>query len=200
MGNFTYDKVEHDFNSWNLTQGSASLSEYRIFLVLPASKTDPFRRGIDFGHSGRLSFFATYLNDFPKHIIFCFLSRLGLLAAITLQRNSRKELVSWATKETIRVIHFGGGPQHRQVKWHYLRTKYSSWEDIYNASRIHQLTQERNLYRPPLPSQTRQTPNLYSNSHPVPDPTTKSTSIDKFLSTSIGRGQVCTSPRSRSGI
>ncbi len=46
MGVFTYDKVEFDFNSWNLTRGSVSLSEDKIFYVLPATKTDPFRQEI----------------------------------------------------------------------------------------------------------------------------------------------------------
>ena len=45
MEEFTYDKVECDFNSWNLTWGPVSLSEDQLFLV-PASKTDPFRRGV----------------------------------------------------------------------------------------------------------------------------------------------------------
>ncbi len=46
MGEFTYNKVESDFSSWNLTRGSVSLSEDRLFLVIPFCKTDPFRRGI----------------------------------------------------------------------------------------------------------------------------------------------------------
>ena len=46
MGEFTYNNVESDFSSWNLTRGSVSLLEDRLFLVLPASKTDPFRRGV----------------------------------------------------------------------------------------------------------------------------------------------------------
>lgn len=46
MGEFTYNKVESDFSSWNLTRGSVSLSEDRLFLVIPSCKTDPFRRGI----------------------------------------------------------------------------------------------------------------------------------------------------------
>ncbi len=46
MGEFTYDKVESDFSSWNLTRGSVSFSEDRLFLVIPSCKTDPFRRGI----------------------------------------------------------------------------------------------------------------------------------------------------------
>ncbi len=46
MGDFTYDKVENDFSSWNLTRGSVSLSEDRLFLFIPSCKTDPFRRGV----------------------------------------------------------------------------------------------------------------------------------------------------------
>ena len=46
MGEFTYNKVERDFSSWNLTRGLVSFSEDRLFLVIPSCKTDPFRRGI----------------------------------------------------------------------------------------------------------------------------------------------------------
>ncbi len=46
MGEFTYDKVECDFNSWNLTRGSVFVLQDPLFFVFPASKTDPFRRGI----------------------------------------------------------------------------------------------------------------------------------------------------------
>lgn len=42
MEEFTYDKVECNFNSWNLTWGSLSFSENQFFLIFPASKTDPF--------------------------------------------------------------------------------------------------------------------------------------------------------------
>ena len=46
MGEFTYDEVESDFRSWHLTRGSISLQEDRLLLVLPASKTDPFRQEV----------------------------------------------------------------------------------------------------------------------------------------------------------
>lgn len=46
MGKFTYDKVESDFSSWNFTRGFVSLSEDRLFLVIPSCKTDPFRQGV----------------------------------------------------------------------------------------------------------------------------------------------------------
>ena len=46
MGEFTYDRIESDFSSWNLTQGSVSFSEDWLFLVILSCKTDPFRQGI----------------------------------------------------------------------------------------------------------------------------------------------------------
>ena len=46
IGKFTYDNIEPDFSFWNLTQGSVSLLEDRLFFILPASKTDPFCRGV----------------------------------------------------------------------------------------------------------------------------------------------------------
>ena len=42
MKKVTYDKVECDFNSWNLTQGSIYLLEDRLFFFFRASKTNPF--------------------------------------------------------------------------------------------------------------------------------------------------------------
>lgn len=42
IGKFTYDKVECNFNFWNLAQGSVSLSDDCFFFVFPALKTDPF--------------------------------------------------------------------------------------------------------------------------------------------------------------
>ena len=46
MGEFNYDEVDSDFSSWHLTRGSISLQEDRLVLVLPASKTDPFRQEV----------------------------------------------------------------------------------------------------------------------------------------------------------
>ena len=46
MGEFTYDKVVSNFSSWNLTRGSVSLLEDRLFLDIPSCKTNPFRRGV----------------------------------------------------------------------------------------------------------------------------------------------------------
>lgn len=46
MGEFTYDKLESNFISWNLTRGSVSLLEYWLLLVIPSCKTDPVRCGI----------------------------------------------------------------------------------------------------------------------------------------------------------
>lgn len=46
MGGFTYNKVKSNFSSWNLTRGSVSLSEDRLFLVIPFCKTDPFCREV----------------------------------------------------------------------------------------------------------------------------------------------------------
>lgn len=52
---------------------------------------------------------------FPQsyhHLLFT--NSAGALAAITLQRNPKKEFASWDTKETTRVIHFGRELQYRQ--------------------------------------------------------------------------------------
>lgn len=43
---FTIDKVECDFNSWNLTQSSVFLLLDQLFHVLSASITDPFYQRI----------------------------------------------------------------------------------------------------------------------------------------------------------
>lgn len=48
-GEFTYTQREAQdpsFGSWHLTRGSIRLEADKLYLSLPASKTDPFRRGI----------------------------------------------------------------------------------------------------------------------------------------------------------
>ena len=48
-GEFTYtirDLTDPSFESWHLTRKSVHLEADKLFLSLPASKTDPFRRGI----------------------------------------------------------------------------------------------------------------------------------------------------------
>lgn len=48
MGEFTWARGElnPDFRNWHITRGSVLLSDDRLQLSLPASKTDPFRQGI----------------------------------------------------------------------------------------------------------------------------------------------------------
>ena len=49
IGEFTYsikDREQEDFGDWFLTRRSVRLYDEYIELILPASKTDPFRRGI----------------------------------------------------------------------------------------------------------------------------------------------------------
>lgn len=48
MGEFTWARGElnADFQNWYITRGSVLLSEDRLQLSLPASKTDPFRQGV----------------------------------------------------------------------------------------------------------------------------------------------------------
>ena len=48
VGEFTYSSSDHDkadFNKWFLTRRSVALFKDHLELTLPASKTDPFRRG-----------------------------------------------------------------------------------------------------------------------------------------------------------
>lgn len=48
MGEFTWARGElnSEFQNWYITRGSVLLSEDRLQLSLPASKTDPFRQGV----------------------------------------------------------------------------------------------------------------------------------------------------------
>ena len=48
MGEFTWARGElnPDFRNWHITWGSVQLSDDRLQLSLPASKTDPFRQGV----------------------------------------------------------------------------------------------------------------------------------------------------------
>lgn len=48
MGEFTWARREltPDFRNWHMTRGSILLSDDRVQLSLPVSKTDPFRQGV----------------------------------------------------------------------------------------------------------------------------------------------------------
>ena len=48
MGEFAWARGElnADFQNWYITRGSVWLSEDRLQLSLPASKTDPFDKGL----------------------------------------------------------------------------------------------------------------------------------------------------------
>ena len=48
IGEFTWARGElnSEFQSWHITRGSVSLSEGRLQLSLPASKTDLFQQGV----------------------------------------------------------------------------------------------------------------------------------------------------------
>ena len=48
IGEFTWEENMwgDDFAQWHITRGSLLLSEDRLQLTLPASKTDPFRQGV----------------------------------------------------------------------------------------------------------------------------------------------------------
>ena len=54
---------------------------------------------------------------------------LELLAAITLQDNSKKEFAPWVTKEITWAIHFRGELQYLQDWCDYLKKKYNFWGD-----------------------------------------------------------------------
>jgi len=67
VGEFTYKQADRDlgptFSSWFLTKGSVTIraSERYMEVILPASKTDPFRKGIT------LTIAASYDNACPIH-------------------------------------------------------------------------------------------------------------------------------------
>ena len=93
MGEFTYNKVESEFSSWNLTKDSVFLSENRLFLIIPSCKTDP---------SGKRTIYI--YNSLKQITILYSLNMLRLLATIMLQRNFKQEFVLWDTKKIIQVI------------------------------------------------------------------------------------------------
>lgn len=62
-GEFTYtqkDTKEHDFALYHLTRNSVTFPEDKIYLHIPSSKTDPFRRGIT------ITVAATGERTFPR--------------------------------------------------------------------------------------------------------------------------------------
>ena len=129
IGEFTYDKVECDFNSWNLTRGSVSLSEDRLFLVLPASKTDLFRRGITLTISATtdeafaIKSLRNLFEQFPKphhHLLF-------FNSAGTYGRN----YVTKKLQEGIRVLGYEGN-----------YTGHSFWRGAATSARLAGLSEE----------------------------------------------------------
>ena len=114
MGEFTYDKVEREFSSWNLTRGSVSLSEDRLFLVILSCKTDPSGQG------------TTCLYNSLEQTITLYSSTMsGLLATIMLQGNFKKEFVLWDTKGIIQVIRSEGEQQRQQGWLGYRKKRYN---------------------------------------------------------------------------
>ena len=208
MGEFTYDKVECDFNSWNLTRGSVSLSEDRLFLVLPASKTDPFRRGVTLTISAAadeacaIKSLRNLFERFPKaHHQPLFSNLAGTFSRNYVTRKLQEGIRSWgyAGNYTGHSFRRGAATSARLAglseeeiqllgRWKsnsyrlYIKT-HPDW--IHSASRRHQRTQKTQPLQAPSPP-INPSPNLDSNPNPVPDPATKSRSVDKFLSTGIG--------------
>ena len=189
MGEFTYNKVESDFSSWNLTRGSVSLSEDRLFLVIPSCKTDPFRRGITLTISAASdeACVVTSLNNlftrFPKasnHPLFT--NHAG-----TFSRN----YVTRKLQEGIRALGYEGnytghsfrrgaatsarlaGLSEDEIqllgRWKsncyrlYVET-HPDW--IHNASRRHQLSRDTRLPLPRAPPR----PAIAPPSPPIPNP------------------------------
>ena len=135
MGEFTYNKVESNFSSWNLTRGSASLSEDRLFLVIPSCKTDPFCQGVTSTISAASdgAFAIKSLN-----ILFTRFHRVNYQPLFsnhvgTFSRN----YVTKKLQEGIRALgykgnytgHSSGGEQQRQQGWLGYRKKRYNYQE-----------------------------------------------------------------------
>ena len=183
MGEFTYDKVKCNFNSWNLTRGSVSLSENRLFLVFPASKTDPFRRGVTLtilaatDEACAIKSLRNLFGRFPKahhHPLFSKTAGTFSRNYITKKLQERISILGykgnymghsfWREVATsVRLaglfeeeIQFLGRWKSNSYRL-YIET-YPNW--IHNASRRHQLTQRMQPLPAPPPLSNPPTPPL----------------------------------------
>ena len=190
MGEFTYDKVESDFSSWNLTRGSVSLLEDRLFLVIPSCKTDPFRRGVTLtisaANDGACAIKS--LNNLFTRFPIANYRPLFFNSAGTFSRN----YVTRKLQEGIRVLGYEGnytGHSFRRGAATSARLAGLSEEEIqllgrwksncyrlfvetppdwiHNASRRHQLSQQTRIPLPRLPSSQ---PTTSPPSPPAPSP------------------------------
>ena len=180
MGEFTYDKVEGNFSSWNLTQGSVSLLGDRLLLVLPASKTDPFRQGVTLTISAAndeacaVKSLRNLFERFPKsHYHPLFSTSAGTFS---------RGYVTKKLQEGIRILGYGGNysghsfrrgaatsarlaglsDQEIQLLGRWKSNSYRLYIDtppdwIHNASSRHQRTQTLPSY-PPLSGTTSSPP------------------------------------------
>ena len=181
MGEFTYDKVENDFGLWNLTRGSVSLSDDRLFLVIPSCKTDPFRRGVTLTISAAsdeacaIKSLNNLFTRFPKanhHPLFSNLAGTFSRNYVTKKLQDGIRALGYERNYTGHSFRRGAATSARLAglseeeiqllgRWKsncyrlYVET-YLDW--IYNASRRHQLTQETQLPLPRSPSPTVPTP------------------------------------------
>ena len=204
MGEFTYNKVESDFSSWNLTRGSVSLSEDRLFLVIPSCKTDPFRRGITLTISAANdeACVVTSLNNlftrFPKannHPLFtnhagtfsrnyvtrklqegiCALGYQGNYTGHSFRRGAATSArLAGLSEDEIQLL----GRWKSNCYRLYVET-HPDW--IHNASRRHQLAQTRL----PLPRSPRQT--ISPPSPPISNPVSTRTRTRTHTQSQIPR-------------
>ena len=188
MGEFTYDDFESDFNSWNLTQGSVSLLEDRSFLVLQASTTDPFCRGVTLTISATkddtfaVKSLCNLFDQFPKAYYqplfatcvrtvscnyvtrqlqegICALGYEGNYTGHSFRRGAATSArLAGLSEEEIQLLGRWKSNSYRL----YIET-HPDW--IHNASRRHQLSQR--TQPPPAP--------LLPSNPPTPAPTTTRT-------------------------
>ena len=188
MGEFTYNKVESDFSSWNLTRSSVSLSEDRLFLVIPSCKTDPFCRGITltisaandkacvvtslnnlftrFPKANNHPLFTNHVGTFSRNYVtrklqegICALGYVGNYTGHSFRRGAATSArLAGLSEDEIQLL----GRWKSNCYRLYVET-HPDW--IHNASRRHQLAQTRL----PLPKPPRQTisPPSPSISNPV---------------------------------
>lgn len=173
MGKFTYDKVESDFSSWNLTRGSVSLSEDRLFLVIPSCKTDPFCQEVTltisaasdgagaikslnnlftrFPRANYQLLFSNQVGTFSRNYVtrklqegICALGYEGNCTGHSVRRGAATSArLAGLSEEEIQVLGRWKSDCYRL----YVET-HPDW--IHNASRRHQLSRETRLSLPRL--------------------------------------------------
>lgn len=118
---FTFDKVECDFNSWKLTRSSISVSENWHFVSSPSLQDNLFRRGVILTISAatdkacEIKFLCNLFEQFPKaHYHTLFSTSAGTFSCNYITKKLKKGIHILVYKGNYTGHSFAGEVQHWQ--------------------------------------------------------------------------------------